>query len=232
MSTLAAMITSLGDSFGWPLKDGSWLGKIVVQGLILIIPIVGQIAALGWLLLCMDNLRDGRDELPPAGFHLERGIGLFGVYLLYIGVPTIVLIVISSIGSALLANDVGVGGLLVTWILLLDIVISLLLVFVAPAAASTTWERGFSAGMDVAAVWRRATANVTNSILTALLIVAAVIIASFGVILCFVGALFTQIWAYAVAAAALFWFARQSAGIQTPSPERPIGPPPPPPPSY
>ena len=74
-------MNSVGDAFGWAFKDPAWLGKIAVQGLILIIPIVGAIAAVGWLLLAFENARSGRNELPPAGFHLSRGIGLFAVYL-------------------------------------------------------------------------------------------------------------------------------------------------------
>src|SRR6266581_8232178 len=76
-------MNSVGEAFGWAFRDPSWLGKIVVQGLILIIPIVGWIAAVGWLMLAFENARSGRDELPPAGFHLGRGIGLFGVVVIY-----------------------------------------------------------------------------------------------------------------------------------------------------
>ena len=33
--------TSLGDSFAWPFRDPEWFNKIVLMGLIGIIPIVG-----------------------------------------------------------------------------------------------------------------------------------------------------------------------------------------------
>src|SRR2546425_85309 len=68
-------MTSVGDSFAWPFQDPGWFGKMIIQGLIGIIPIVGWIAMVGWFLLILDNYRAGRRELPPAGFHLERGIG-------------------------------------------------------------------------------------------------------------------------------------------------------------
>ena len=38
-------MNSLGDAISFPFRDPGWAGKIVVQALILIIPIVGVIAA-------------------------------------------------------------------------------------------------------------------------------------------------------------------------------------------
>src|ERR1700694_3928558 len=77
------VVNSVGDAFAFPFKDPGWVGKIVVQALILIIPIVGLIALAGWMLMTFDNLRAGRQELAPAGFHLGRGIGLFGAWFIY-----------------------------------------------------------------------------------------------------------------------------------------------------
>src|SRR2546429_5043574 len=76
-------MTSVGDSFAWPFQDPGWFGKMVLQGLISIIPIVGWIALVGWFMMTIDNYRAGRRELPPAGFHPERGVGLFVVLLVY-----------------------------------------------------------------------------------------------------------------------------------------------------
>src|SRR5438270_832929 len=69
-------MTSVGDSFAWPFQDPGWFGKMIVQGLITIIPIVGWIATAGWLIMTIDNYRAGPRELPPAGFHLGRGVAL------------------------------------------------------------------------------------------------------------------------------------------------------------
>src|SRR5260370_36374040 len=90
-------MNSVGDAFGYPFRDPGWAGKIAVQGLILIIPIVGWIAAAGWLMLTYENLKAGRQELAPAGFHLERGIGLFGGLLIY----SIVIDIPSSVGGGI-----------------------------------------------------------------------------------------------------------------------------------
>jgi hypothetical protein len=71
----------------------------------LIIPIVGWIATAGWLMLTYDNLRAGRQELPPAGFHLERGIGIFGVIVIYPIVINIPGSILDGVGSAMTRSN-------------------------------------------------------------------------------------------------------------------------------
>ena len=96
-------MNSVGDAFSYPFRDPCWVGKVVAQGLILIIPIVGWIAAVGWLMLTFENLRDGRQELAPAGFHLAIGIGLFGVLFIYgilLDIPAWILDLIGSGASS------------------------------------------------------------------------------------------------------------------------------------
>src|SRR5712692_7411586 len=54
------------------------------MGLILLIPIVGGIDGLGWMLVTLDRLRAGEEKLPPANFdYLGRGAPLFVVFLVY-----------------------------------------------------------------------------------------------------------------------------------------------------
>src|SRR5436190_13318484 len=77
-------VNGLSDSIAWPSRDPQWVSKVLLTGLILLIPIVGQMVVLGWMLAAVDNLRAGRQELPPAGFsHIGRGVPLFVVYLVY-----------------------------------------------------------------------------------------------------------------------------------------------------
>ncbi|MFI5282438.1 MAG: hypothetical protein ACHQ0J_04840 [Candidatus Dormibacterales bacterium] len=70
-------MSGVGDGFAWPFEDPDWLGKLVVQGLIAVIPILGWIALFGWMMLLIDNYRAGRHVLPAAGFHLARGAPIF-----------------------------------------------------------------------------------------------------------------------------------------------------------
>src|SRR3977135_1197102 len=96
-------MNSPGDAFAFPFRSPGWVGTVLLQGLILIIPIIGQIALAGWLLICLDNIRAGRQELAPAGFHLGKGISLFGVVLIYaivLAIPGIILAILGGIAFA------------------------------------------------------------------------------------------------------------------------------------
>jgi hypothetical protein len=216
---------SLGDSFGWPFRDSSWLSKILLQGLILIIPIVGQIALLGWLLINLDNVRAGRWELAPAGFHLGRGIHLFGVQLIYGVVIAIPAVVLSILGALLSQQSAGGGGALLGLAYLYQLLAGLFYLFLYPAITVATWRGGFSGGMDVNGVWRLAIANPTNTILAALVLLAAQFIGGLGIILCFVGVFFTGVYGTAVTAGAAAWFDQvSSGGAPSATPTSPAGP--------
>jgi hypothetical protein len=201
-------MNSAGDAFPFPFRSPGWLGTIVLQGLILIIPIIGQISLLGWMLLTVDNLREGRQELAPAGFHLSRGIRLFGVELVYGIVLAIIPSILATIGASIMQQGNSAGAALVALGNLLSLAVGLLFAFLLPALILITYERGFSAALDVGAVWRLATADVSNTIIAALLIFVTHLIAAVGLVLCFVGIYFTSVYAYGVTAGIIDWYRR------------------------
>jgi len=137
-------VNSPGDAFAFPFRSPGWLGTVVLQGLILIIPIIGQIALLGWMVITLDNLRDGRQELAPAGFHLWRGIRLFGVQLVYGIVLSIIPGILEGIGSAMQRSN-GSGVALISLGYLLNLVALVLFAFILPALILITYEQGFGA---------------------------------------------------------------------------------------
>lgn len=200
-------MTSVGDSFSWPFQDQNWPSKILIQGLIAIIPIVGTIALLGWLLMTVDNYRAGRRELAPAGFHLERGFALWLVLIVYafvLGLP----------GG--IVNGVGAtsenGNALAPLAGLLYLAAYLLGLFLAPAILLNTYRAGFSGGFDVAGIWQLATTHPNPTLLAAVLILVANVIAPLGFALCCVGLIFTVPYAAAIQAGILTWYERELAG--------------------
>jgi hypothetical protein len=225
-------MNSVGDAFGWAFKDPSWVGKIVVQGLIAIIPIVGWIAAVGWLMMAFENVRAGRNELPPAGFHLARGIGLFGVYVIYAIVLNIPAWILDGIGAATTAatntalqNASGnynfnyyssspLQGLGSAW----SFFASLFLDFLTPSLIILTFHSGFGGGLDVARVWRLATSNFSNSLIAGLLIFVTGFITAAGLIACCIGVFFTAIYSISIQAGIAAWFERQQAASAAPPP--------------
>ena len=207
-------MTSVGDSFAWPFQDPGWFGKMIVQGLITIIPIVGWIATAGWLIMTIDNYRAGRRELPPAGFHLGRGIALFVVYLIYIIVFAIPGGILT--GAASSNNNGGAAALGE----LINFLLSLLLAFLAPSIILHTYRAGFSGGFDLGGIWQMATSNIGTTVIAAILIWMASLIGGLGVIVCCVGLLFTIPYSVAIQAGIVTWYERPNAG-PAPSPTLP-----------
>ncbi len=49
-------MNNLGDAIAWPTRDREWITKVIVIGLIYLIPIVGAIVLLGWMLASLGVL--------------------------------------------------------------------------------------------------------------------------------------------------------------------------------
>ena len=72
------------DAFVWPARDPAWLTKLLIIALTLLIPIVGAINGLGWMLASLDRLRAGDERFAPANLgYIHRGLRLFVVNLAY-----------------------------------------------------------------------------------------------------------------------------------------------------
>ena len=216
------------DSIGWPTKDPQWISKIVVQSLIYIIPIVGWIALLGWMLAALDNLRSGRTELPGAGFaHLGRGVTLFLVFLVYGIVIAVACLVLVFLGFVLVAagsnNNVGalgaIGGLLIVLGYGIAILAGIAFYFLMAPILVATERGGFGAGINFPQVLAMARSNPSSTLFAGLFILVGHLIGSVGSILCGVGIFLTIAYGYAVMAGAVSVFERQLAGQQLPPPQ-------------
>jgi hypothetical protein len=220
-------MNSVGDSFAWAFRDPAWPGKILLQGLIAIIPIIGWIAMNGWLMMAFENARAGKNELPPAGFHLERGIGISVVLLVYgvvLGIPGGL---ISGLGFATAShtdNSFNTSSPLIAFGYLLSFVGSLLFTFLIPSLVVHTFHGGISGGFDVPRVWTFATLNVTNSIVAGVIVYVASIIGWIG-FLCCIGFIFTIPYQNTINGGVIAWFERAQA---TPAPPAAPAPPLPP----
>lgn len=210
-------MNSVGDAFGYPFRDPAWAGKIAAQGLILIIPIVGWIAIFGWLMLTYENFRAGRPELAPAGFHLERGIGLFGVFFIYAIVLNVPAWILDGIGGAMSNQNSPAGAPFTALGSLWSFAAQLLIYFLAPTLIVLTAGNGFSGGLDVGRVWALATSQTSNSIIGGLVIFVGNIIGVLGIIACCIGIFFTLTYATAIQAGVAAWFERMQAAPAAPS---------------
>jgi hypothetical protein len=198
------------EAFSWPFRDPEWVPKLLIIALTLLIPIVGSINGLGWMLASLDRLRAGEETLAPANLrYLGRGIRLFAVELIYaVGITVIAVVIFlpaialsvnqgqgtansALIAAAVLLNFVGFGAITV---------LSLALTFAMPALVLATDHGGIAAGINVGAVLSRSRTNLTHTLIAGLMLIAASFVGSIGAVACGVGLVVTSAYALAMQA--------------------------------
>jgi hypothetical protein len=206
-------VNELSDSIAWPSRDPEWVGKVLLTGLILLIPIVGQLVVLGWTLAALDNLRAGRPVLPPAGFsYIARGVDLFIVFLVYYVAVAVVAGAMFAAGLAISLSVQGGAGMIgVVLILLayaLALLLGLVLGLVTPPIIVATERGGIAGGLNVAGLVRLIRVDFEESLRAGLFALVASIIGGLGAIACLVGQYFTMPYGYAVLAGVVHHYER------------------------
>ena len=217
----------IGDAFVWPFRDPEWVNKIVIMALIQLIPIVGGIAALGWMLAALDKLRAGEERLPPANFdNLGRGFRLFVVLFVYYGMLIAIAAAIYLPAVAILIQQgqdesssspfvVSVGVALSLLAFSFATLGSLVLTFLFPAIVLTVDRGGIGAGLRLFGVLKNVRASLTNTLIAGLMLIAAGLIAQIGSVACLIGVVFTAAYAFAMQA----WIIRSyELGATAPGP--------------
>jgi hypothetical protein len=198
------------DAFAWPLRDPEWLTKLLITALILLIPIVGAINGLGWMLASLDRLRAGDERLAPASLrYIGRGFPLFVVNLVYVlGVAMVAaLIYIPAVIVASGQSQGQANPALISLAVMLSLLAfsvaslgSLVLDFAMPSIVLATDRNGIRGGLQIGAVVRASRANISNTLIAGLMLIAASFVGSLGVVACGVGILFTTAYALAMQA--------------------------------
>lgn len=213
---------TVGDAFGWAARDPEWITKVLLMGLIGLIPIVGALQHAGWLLTMLDNLRAGRNEVPPAGFrYATRGVWLWLAGLIYVVVLFAIfygIIFVFAVGMAATSQSGSHGSgsspnpiafafvpLFFIWFAVIGILSLALWIFV-PAIIEFTDRRGLSGAFDIPGLVRAVTADPQHNLAAAGLAFVAYIIAGVGTYLCYVGVIFTAPYALTVLAGILRWY--------------------------
>jgi hypothetical protein len=203
-------VDRVADAFVWPFRDPEWINKILIMGLILLIPIVGGINGLGWMLATLDRLRAGEEKLPPANFdYLGRGFQLFVVSLVYyvgLGFITAVLYVPAIFILAQQGHNMSNAFLVALGIALLLLgagvltLASLALTFAMPSIVLAVDRGGIESGLHIGQVVRRARASLINTLIAGLMLIAAGLVGQLGAIVCLIGVVFTSAYALAMQA--------------------------------
>ena len=207
----------IGKAFSFVFEDEEWISKILIGGLISLIPLVGQFVVLGYALKVAQNVAQGNPRPLPRwgefGDHLVRGLYEFVIRLVY-ALPIVLLVIVFAClatvfggASANSENGERVGaaiGLLSLCLFPILFILGLAITVVSFAALArfvATNSLGEALKVaDVIALTRRSPGAWLMLFVISLL---AGLVASLGLIACGVGVLFTTVYAQIVIGHAL-----------------------------
>jgi len=195
----------IGKAFGFVFDDENWIVKVLVGGVLSLIPFVGPILMYGYGLELMENVIKGRPRPLPEwddwGGKLVKGIMYLVISFVY-AIPIVLLgfcfgLLMTGLGVAEAeeaANVVGsLGGVCFGGFALLY---GILLTLALPPAIGRYLETGeLGTAFRLGEVFALVRDNIGAWIIALVLTWLAGLIASLGIILCFVGLLFTAFWA-------------------------------------
>ena len=172
-----------GRSFSYMLKSGQY-GKILIGGLLLLVPIFGWAVVGGYGIRVMRGVAAGNETLPEWtdwGELFTTGLLLWVAAIVY-SIPSIIL------------GRLGLVGVMLSWLW------NLVYYVVFPAAMIRFAMTGsFGSFFEFSQIKDFIQKNLNTYVVVLLLTLAAGIIASFGFILLIIGVIFTYFWASLVA---------------------------------
>ena len=197
-----------GKAFAYPFDDKEWVTKLLIGGILALIPIV-NLVVLGYMLKVTKNVADGAEQPLPgwddfADYFVKGLISFLGILvwaLPALVVAGVVVVLGLAAGSEASADYSGPLSACVFGLNCLSSLYGLFLAAVLPAALTQYAVSGdFGAFFRFGEMFRFITSNLGNYVVAILLAWVAQFVAGFGVILCVVGVIFTQFWASLVGA--------------------------------
>jgi hypothetical protein len=197
-----------GKSFTYLFDDKDWVAKVLIGGILSLIPVV-NLVVIGYVLKALKNVAEGVEPPLPAwddfGDYLVKGLVSVLAAMVW-ALPIIILATMSAVLSALTGygsadtTNVSTPFVLCMWSMsCVSGIYALFLGFVLPAAFAQYAVRGdFGAFFRFGDIYKFIKVNLGNYIVAIILAAVAQFLSGFGVILCCVGAIFTQFWALLV----------------------------------
>ncbi len=193
-------------AFSYVFEDKNWLSKILIAGLISLIPIIGQFYLCGWMVEIVRRTKAGRTDILPTThftYFLTLGLKVFVVCLIY-SIPVIILSCILGLMNtsiehsdshmiAVFFTSMGCLGSILTFVV--NVAVSLLGTYGIIKLAETDQIK---ACLDFNDAFNTIKDNIGTFIIVELLALVAGLIQGAGVILCFVGSILTVPYGVAV----------------------------------
>ncbi len=196
----------VGKAFSYVFEDKNWLVKLLIGGILLLIPIINFIP-IGYALTALRNVAEGRESPLPEwddwGGYFKKGLMVFLAGLIY-SLPIFILLGFNAVFTAIAgAQEEGalasIAGLCAGFMSCLTAIYGLALSIWLYGPLTFYALRGdFGSMFSFGEIFRYISSNLGNYFLAWILSLVASFVASFGVILCGVGVLFTSFLAYLV----------------------------------
>lgn len=204
----------ISKAFGFATRDETWVTKVLIGGLVALIPFIGAFVVIGYGLRVASNVARGRETPLPEwnefGDFLTRGFLAWVIQIVYM-LPVVLLYIIFAvltIGAAAVTTDSegqgGAGGLIglcLMPLLFIGLIVCGAASLAAIARYTATGEFGES--FRFAEVIGNLRQNLGTYGMLILVTILASLAASVGMIACGVGVLFTSFYAYLVMGHAL-----------------------------
>ncbi len=195
----------IGSSFTYMFEDENWLKKVLIGGVVAIIPIV-NFAAYGYLIQVLRNTRDGQPQPLPEwdqfGQYFMDGLWLFLINLVY-SIPLILLACLGAVGATVAGNNSDAQGAVSAITICLNCVSflwSLLIFIITPALWIRFAEVGeFMVGFRFGELFSIITANIGSYVIVLLLLFVIGFIGGLGLLLCVIPVILTAGWAVVAA---------------------------------
>ncbi len=205
----------IGKAFSYVFEDERWISKVLIGGLILIVPIL-NFAVFGYVLKVAQNVAQGNSRPLPEwggelGDHFMRGLYWIVIQLVYLlpamllyGLFACVLVGVGSATSDRSSDGAGALGALSACLLPLVFLLGLAGAVLAYAgiaryAATNSLSEAFKFA-EVIALLRN---NLGDWVILLLIVILAGIVGQLGLIACGVGVLFTSFYAQCITGHAL-----------------------------
>lgn len=196
-----------GKAFSFVFDDPDWLKKIAIAGLVLLIPIIGEIVVLGWALNITKRVMNLNPiVLPDINFGDDLARGFMGFVIGFVYALPITLI---SSFLGIMNNIVSINGdsngllVLLTVVYscfgLLAVIYGVLIALVIPAAYSLYLEEeSLGAAFNLNKIFAMLKGNFGAYLLVFLGVLVTSLIAPLGIVACVIGMIFTIAYSQAV----------------------------------
>ena len=204
---------NIGRAFTYLTEDQEWWKKILILGLISLIPVAGQLYVLGYVLAVLKNVIQGQEvPLPPAvddfGGRIVKGLMLGIITFIYV-LPFVVLVVCSSLVPQIfltVIDDESLATTLMTvWAgcfgcitLIVGVLSGLLVPFLWGVYADTG---NFGAAFQLGKIFGMLKSAIGPTLIVIVVLnLFGLVAAQIGMLICGVGAIFTFVYTQLVAA--------------------------------